>query len=502
MDLVTKTVLLGVALILFRFLWNYFQSPLKSFPGPFSAKFTNIWRLQEVFRGRCDITHIELHRKHGPAVCMGPNVLSLSDPQLIKQVYSTRDPWLKSDMYNVNDSIVSGVRLKNIFSHQDEQWHTKYLRPVKNLYSMTQVQEVEPGVDMTIDLFLQKLGERFISTGDTCEMSKYISYFAWDTMSQISYSENLGMLEAGGDRFGILDVSSKSLDYFASVCQIPRLDLFLDKNPVYRLGPPSFGWAVHFSAKQYHKRLTGEKALQNHYVDFLDRFIKAKSVMPEIVDDSIAQMYLLLNIIAGSDTTASAMCAAVYYVLKNPTVYKHLREELRGANLTMPAQWKEIRGLPYLDAVMREAMRLHPGVGLLVERIVPEGGFTLPDGRVVPGGTIVGMNPWVINRDSTVFGAEPDLFKPERWLPAKGETDEVYQARFSKMKGTDFTFGAGSRMCLGRYISQLESYKLVATLFTKFDMELPNLECEWKVTNSWFVRQENIPVLIKERKSD
>ncbi|KAB8204990.1 cytochrome P450 [Aspergillus parasiticus] len=436
MDIVLKLVLLGATLILSHLIWNYCRSPLKSFPGPFSAKFSNLRRLQDVFKGRCDITHKELHRRYGSAVCIDPNVLSLSDPALINQVYSTRDPWVKSDMYNVNDLVVSGVRTKNLFSHQDEQWHAK-------------VQELEPSVDITINFFLERLRERFVST------------VTWDTMSQLT----------GNDRYGILEVSTKSLDYFASflqVCQIPMMDLLLDKNPIYHLGPPSFGWSVKFSAEQ-----------------LIDRYIEAKSKMPGIVDDNVAQMYLVLNILAGSDTTASAISATVYY------------EELRGANLTTPPQWKEVRSLPYLDAVMREAMRVHPGVGLLLERIVPKGGFTLPDGRFVPEGTMVGMNSWVINRNRTVFGPEPDSFKPERWLPAEGEDDEAYQTRFSKMKGTDLTFGAGPWACLGRYISQLESYKFVATLFTMFDFEHP--DHEWEVTNSWFVRQKNIPVVIKER---
>ncbi|KAB8223316.1 cytochrome P450 [Aspergillus novoparasiticus] len=446
-------VLLGATLILSHLIWNYCRSPLKSFPGPFSAKFSNLRRLQDVFKGRCDITHNELHRRYGSAVC----------------VYSTRDPWVKSDMYNVNDSVVSDVRTKNLFSHQDEQWHAK-------------VQELEPSVDTTITFFLE---------------SQYINYFTWHTMSLLSYSQSIGMLEAGNDRFGILEVSTKSLDYFASpktlissflqVCQIPMLDLLLDKNPVYRLELLSFRWSVKFSAEEYQKRLTEGKQSHNGIEDFLDRYIKAKNKMLGIVDDNVAQIYRVLNIVAGSDTTANAISAAVYY------------EELRGANLSTPPQWKEVRSLPYLDAVMREAMRVHPGVGLLLERIVPKGGFTLPDGRFVPEGTIVGMNPWVINRNRTVFGPKPDSFKPERWLPAEGENDEVYQTRFSKMKGIDLTFGAGPWACLGRYISQLESYKFVATLFKMFDMTLLQVELEhpdheWEVTNSWFARQKNIPV--------
>ena len=291
--------------------------------------------------------------------------------------------------------------------------------------------------------------------------------------------------------------------------------MWLDKNPVCRVGPPGFGWTVQFSLEQYSKRVREGKPEQQEYSDFMDRYLEAKEKNPEVVNDNVVLMYMLSNVTAGSDTTASTMCAATYYVLKNPAVYDRLREELHGANLTIPAQWKEIRDLPYLNAVMHESMRVNPGVGLMVERIVPKGGFTLPDGRYIPEDTIVGMNPWVINRDPTVFGTEPDSFIPERWLQAKGESDEAYQARSSKMKSTDFTFGAGPRICLGKNISLLESYKFVATVFATLDvsslhyrpvwitdimqMELKNPDNDWKIINSWFVRHEKMPVIVKER---
>lgn len=216
-DLLINLVLCGIVLALARFLWNYLQSPLKSFPGPWAASFTNLWRLQDVFKGRCHITHLDLHRKLGSVVRMGPHVLSLSDPELVKHVYTTRNPWSKSDMYNVNDVTVSGVRLKNLFSHQDETWHSMFIRPIKGLYSMTKVQDFEPGVDKIINLFTEKMRERFVNSGKPCEISEYINYFAWDVMSQVTFSEDLGMLVAGSDHHKVLDTSSKCLDYFASV---------------------------------------------------------------------------------------------------------------------------------------------------------------------------------------------------------------------------------------------------------------------------------------------
>ena len=91
----TNLALCAAILILSRFLWNYLRSPLKSFPGPVVSSFTNVWRMVDVHNGRCDITHNRLHQKYGPVVRMGPNVLSLSDPNLISQVYNTKNPWLK-----------------------------------------------------------------------------------------------------------------------------------------------------------------------------------------------------------------------------------------------------------------------------------------------------------------------------------------------------------------------------------------------------------------------
>ncbi|KZF19789.1 cytochrome P450 [Xylona heveae TC161] len=495
-DTVLNLALSAVVLVLSTFLWNYLRSPLKSFPGPAPASFTNIWRLVDVFKGRCDITQNDLHKKLGPAVRMGPNVLSLSDPSMVGKVFTTRNPWKKSNMYMINDVMVNGVRVSNLFSTRSEEWHSTSIRPIKSLYSMTKVQDFEHHVDTTLNFLMQKLEERFINTGKPCDMADYLLYFAWDAMSQITFGKNLGILEAGNDDRKFLHTSSRSLDYFASVSQMPELDRVLDKNPVKRLGPPTFGWAIGFSVDAYTKRMAeGPPAT----TDFLEKFIETKKKHPDIVDDNMVVTYLLSNVLAGSDTTAITMCSAMYNILKNPKVHQRLNEELKKANVTVPVSWKATQEIPYLDAIMREAMRIHPGVGVMMERIVPEEGLQLPDGRFVPGGAAIGMNPWVITRDEDVFGSDTDMFIPERWLQQAGETDEDFEARRNKMKVADFVFGAGPRMCLGRYLSQLESYKLIATMFAQYDIELESPDTEWKIINSWFVRQENIPVIIKEK---
>lgn len=145
--------------------------------------------------------------------------------------------------------------------------------------------------------------------------------------------------------------------------------------------------------------------------------------------------------------------------------------ELDEAALEIPTSYKDASKLPYLDAVIQEALRLSPGVGLVVERIVPETGMILPDGRFVPAGTRVGVNPAVTNHDSGVFG--PDVFKynPDRWLQAEDESDSEFEERHRKMREVlKFVFGAGNRICLGRHLATAEITKVIAALYSTFDV--------------------------------
>ncbi|KAL1965265.1 hypothetical protein VTN77DRAFT_5867 [Rasamsonia byssochlamydoides] len=194
---------------------------------------------------------------------------------------------------------------------------------------------------------------------------------------------------------------------------------------------------------------------------------------------------------AGSETTAISLAAVFYYLLKNPACLRRLREELDTAVQTglienRPSglvSWAESQRLPYLDACIKEAFRVHPAAGLPLERVVPAQGMDIA-GHWVPGGTIVGCSAWVIHRREEIFGPDVDLYRPERWLEASEEQLKV-------MNGTMFQFGAGSRTCIGKNISLMEIYKLVPSFLRRFDVHLANPDEEWKLHNAWFVRQLN-----------
>lgn len=82
-------------LVVTKLVSDVFFSCLRSIPGPVLAKITDFWRASHAYGGRIDLKNVQLHRKYGTAVQVGPNCVSISDPNLIRTIYSTRNPWKK-----------------------------------------------------------------------------------------------------------------------------------------------------------------------------------------------------------------------------------------------------------------------------------------------------------------------------------------------------------------------------------------------------------------------
>ena len=202
--------------------------------------------------------------------------------------------------------------------------------------------------------------------------------------------------------------------------------------------------------------------------DFLSRFTEAHHKDPDFISRERVLALTVANMFAGSDTTAISLRAIFYYLLRSPEDMENVMRELReqkekgvSTNADGIFEWNNVKDFPYLGAVIKEGLRMHPATGLLLERIVPPQGITICEQRI-PGGTVVGCNAWVVHRDG-VFGAHPERFRPKRWLDASPEQKKL-------MENALFTFGAGSHTCIGKNISLLEMHKLVPALLMRFEV--------------------------------
>ena len=206
--------------------------------------------------------------------------------------------------------------------------------------------------------------------------------------------------------------------------------------------------------------------------DMLSMFLKAKEDRPDFFDDRRVLTMAVSMSFAGSETTGISLSAVFYYLIKNTRCYEKLMNELDEATAsgqfedisTGLVTWVESQRLPYLDACIKEAFRLHPAVGLPLERIVPPQGANIC-GEMIPGGTIVGVNAWVLHQRTDVFGDDAATYRPERWL----EADKEHKKH---MDACMFQFGMGARTCIGKNISLLEIYKLVPTFLRRFEVRI------------------------------
>lgn len=204
--------------------------------------------------------------------------------------------------------------------------------------------------------------------------------------------------------------------------------------------------------------------------DLLSMFLKAKDERPEFFNDEKVLTMAVSMAFAGSETTAISLAAVFYFLLKHPNCYQKLMKELEEgvqngkieSRPTRLVSWTESQNLPYLDACIKEAFRLHPAAGLPLERIVPPDGIEIC-GEAIPGGTIVGVSAWLVHRRQEIYGDDVDSYRPERWLEADKD-------RLKEMNATMFHFGAGSRTCIGKNISLLEVYKVVPSFLRRFEV--------------------------------
>lgn len=128
--------------------------------------------------------------------------------------------------------------------------------------------------------------------------------------------------------------------------------------------------------------------------------------------------------------------------------------------MSSPPKYSESIQLPLLCASIKEGMRLHPSVGLTMPRIAPKGGMTLCN-QYIPEGYSVGMNGAVVHYDKSVFGADADQFRPQRWLEGDAKKMDKYMLHF----------GAGTRTCIGKNVSiSLNRWWTAAMLTAAIDL--------------------------------
>jgi hypothetical protein len=116
--------------------------------------------------------------------------------------------------------ISKGEVLQSLFGTQDQDYHMKLRRTVSNAFSMTSLVQYEPRVNDTVRVFLQRTEELYARSRSPCNFIRWLQFFAFDVITEITYSRRVGFLDNCEDVDGIIAWLDKIFDYQAPVSAI------------------------------------------------------------------------------------------------------------------------------------------------------------------------------------------------------------------------------------------------------------------------------------------
>ncbi|KAH8742287.1 benzoate 4-monooxygenase cytochrome P450 [Diaporthe sp. PMI_573] len=423
------------------------RSRLSAFSGPFFASVSYLPMLRIRLSGRSHLEYFELSKKYGSMVRIGPNDLLASNPDYLRRMSAARTTYERSSWYKATrldpyHDMMGSIMGKHAHMSLRSKLAAGYMgRDIPNLES-------------DLDSQVQAL---------------------------VSLIKPLGLLETNKDVRGIVAVVKLALDWIQVFTDIPPLQRIFFSNVLLKLvGPrPTDSWGV-----GYLMGMARELVASRMGPDAKDQQDLLGSFLNHGLDRRSAESEIMFPLIAGSDTTANAIKMTVSHIAASPSVASELQNELDRAAaeglISQPSTDEEATKLLYLDAVVTEGLRVNPPFGGLIMKQVGPKGDTL-NGQFIPPGTRIGHSTWAVAHDVSLFGADADVFRPERWLEADGKTRSLMR------KQTDLVFGAGRWGCPARTVAFIELKKVIVELFRNFDFQFIIDEPSCKIHHHLFM---------------
>ncbi|KAF2241119.1 averantin oxidoreductase [Trematosphaeria pertusa] len=444
--------------IAFLIIYRRIFHPLAKFRGPFLNSVSEIPAGLALLRGRFAFENKLNHEEYGSVFRLGPNELTFNSAQAYQDIYGFRQGHQNMRKSPIHTGPVQVGSTTTVQYAVEDSDHGRQRRALSHAFSMQALMEQEPIVQDYVSKFVENF-RRFAREGKEFNIGDWFCYFTFDTMGDLSFGDSFGCLEHG--------------EYQEWVS--------------YLFHTIKDGALIQGTRQQ--KRL---KASNIEHRDFIWYILKQAEKFDLKHDEIIANSGLF--IIAGSETTATALSGLMARLIWNPQCYAKLAQEIRSTFANEESiTFNAIVNLPYLNACIEEVLRIHPPVPAGPPRVVPPGGDSI-DGYWVPGGVTVSVGAWASSHNPLHF-RDPDAFIPERWL------DPAYD---SDVKKATQAFSLGPRNCIGKNLAYMEMRIVLARMLWNFDVistdgaPLWNPEGEMKYKKAFMVWEKSV-VMVRMR---
>ncbi|KAI1849485.1 hypothetical protein JX266_004980 [Neoarthrinium moseri] len=488
-------VLLGLLIIIITTsIRSYIR--LSHVPGPLFQSISSLGFLKTHLDGSPHSEILRWTQKYGPLVRVGPNSVITSDVKTVQRISGVKSPYSKGGWYRPFRFI---KERDHSFSTVHEPSHTAFRSKIAAGFRGSA--EMEQAVDRQLRCLVALIDRKYvsrISSGDKTgfcqimDIAAITHLFALDIVGDITFGKAFGFLDEGYDFYGFLKWNKDFFSVAATSAVLPTLARAAQLWPFRGALPKATDPAGLGKFIRHSEEVVGARYKEgpDGRRDLVGMFMK----MGVTKDEAVNQ--LLVSVVAGTDSVATAIRRTVLFLTSNPRAYKILLSELDKAKadglLSSPVQSSEARQLPYLQAVVREGLRIYPGGTPLAFKEVPIGGDMVAGYRL-PAGTQVGMDVWGALRNTQFWGEDADLFRPERWL-------NLAEARFSSMvECLDFQFGYGRYQCLGRPLVFMEMNKTLPELLSRYEFAIVDPAHPADIKNAGFYLMNGFNVVVTVR---
>lgn len=409
---------------------------------------------------------------------LGTDWFFTQDPENVKTVLAT----------NFSDWSIGQERIKEmssylgygIFVNEGTAWkHSRdMLRPCfeKSLVANTQL----------LELHTQKLFALLPQDGQMVDLQPLLHDLAMDIATDLLFGRSTDALGRNGDDHAVRDFC----DAFNYASNPFEREAFKKWGVISLFLPDRFNAAKKRHVRAMHGKFLPRRTGSLIYVyiltspDFVDHIISAHTSHPEEAKQSEPPKYNLITallestndhklirsetlnvLLAGRDTVASLLSNVLWELPRHPQILTSLRDEITSVCGTNPPSYDQLKSMRYLRAIINESERLYPIVPAnsreaVVDTLLPRGGGE--DGKspvLIPKGSYVAWHMYSMQRRKDLFGADADVFRPERWL------DPDFRPGWGFVP-----FSGGPRVCIGQNLALTETMYVVVRFVQEFGL--------------------------------
>jgi cytochrome P450 len=381
--------------------------------------------------------------------------------------------------------------------------HTRIRRLLNHAFSDSALRNQEDIINSYISLFIQKLKPK-AESNTPVDIMRYLNFTTFDILGDLCFDESFHALES--------ETYGSWIQGVFQALKMTRMFRVIRSYPV--LGIPFFGLLKiapgMVKARQRHHDHTVHKMdkrinTETDRKDFM-RYVSSPKCCSSNETYSRPRSYILKHndekgmtrdetiitmsvlIIAGSETSATLLSGAVFYLLKNPSWLHRLQSELaENFHSEEEMSFASLSQLKVMQAILMETSRIYPPTPTMLPRRTYGQGVVVAD-TYIPQDVTVGIPQFAAYRSSRNF-KNADTFAPQRFLD-----DEEYK---DDKRSIIQPFSVGPRNCIGQSMAWAEIRSILARLIWNFDMELQTESSNWADKQKVYILWDKPSLMVK-----